>query len=47
MQFCMKEVQENGLMKDMEDRIHVNEKWFYLTKDAMKYYLASDEDVQN
>jgi hypothetical protein len=31
------------LFKDMEDEIHVDEKWFYLTRDNKRYYLLDDE----
>jgi hypothetical protein len=29
----------------MEDIVHVDEKWFYLSKDKMNFYLLSDEDI--
>ncbi|KAJ0017708.1 hypothetical protein Pint_10049 [Pistacia integerrima] len=28
----------------MENIIHVDEKWFYMTKQSEKYYLLADED---
>ncbi|KAJ0034614.1 hypothetical protein Pint_26432 [Pistacia integerrima] len=28
----------------MENIIHVDEKWFYMTKQSEKYYLLPDED---
>lgn len=30
---------------DMYNIIHIDEKWFYLTKKSETYYLVSDEDV--
>ncbi|KAJ0391581.1 hypothetical protein ATCC90586_010674 [Pythium insidiosum] len=30
---------------DMMDRIHLDEKWFYLAKDKQRYYLAEHEDA--
>ena len=31
--------------KDMYDRVHVDEKWFYLVKEGATCYLARDEEV--
>ena len=31
--------------RDMYDEIHLDEKWFFLTKDGMTYILADDEEV--
>jgi hypothetical protein len=51
--FAMSEIHEtrhgqvsvDGLKyKDMLDRIHVDEKWFYITRDKQGYYLAIDEE---
>ena len=42
---CCAQVSVDGLCyKNMLDRIHVDEKWFYITKDAQGYYLAIDEE---
>ena len=30
--------------KDMYDRVHIDEKWFFLCKDRAKYILVSDEE---
>ena len=30
--------------KDMEDEIHIDEKWFYLTRDNENYILVDDEE---
>ena len=35
---------ENPYFKDMLEYIHVDEKWFYLTKLSSKYYLVPGED---
>nr|GME01584.1 Transposase, Tc1-like protein [Ipomoea batatas]GME17943.1 Transposase, Tc1-like protein [Ipomoea batatas]GME18569.1 Transposase, Tc1-like protein [Ipomoea batatas] len=29
---------------DMYDRVHIDEKWFFLSKSSQKYYLLPDED---
>ena len=29
--------------KNMEDLIHINEKWFYLTKDGQHFIMVADE----
>jgi hypothetical protein len=51
--FAMEEIDEtrhdqvsvDGLnYKNMLDRIHVDEKWFYITRDAQGFYLAIDEE---
>ena len=41
------EVTANGeyFFKDMYDRVHVDEKWFFLVHDGATVYLAPDEDV--
>lgn len=35
---------DNKTYQDMYDRVHVDEKWFYLTKDKRCYILAIDEE---
>jgi hypothetical protein len=41
---CLDEVDQSTMQfVDMYDRIHIDEKWFFLTKDAQRYYLAHDE----
>ena len=30
--------------KNMEDLIHIDEKWFYLTKDGQRFIIAADEE---
>lgn len=45
LRFCLGKLQPNGLIfKEMFDVIHVDEKWFYFTKEKRKIYLAADED---
>ncbi len=42
-EFVLDEVEENGFFGDMYDRVHVDEKWFYLTTDGKRYYLSREE----
>ena len=44
LQFSLKFVRPNGLFHDMYDYVHIDEKWFYITKVKKKYYLLSDEE---
>ena len=41
--FCLDERGEHGLYKEMFDRIHIDEKWFYVTDITMRCYLAKGE----
>ena len=41
--FCLEHRGLNGLYKDMFDRVHIDEKWFYLTRLNERYYLTEDE----
>ena len=34
----------NPQFMDMENTIHIDEKWFYLTKKSETYYLLPDEE---
>lgn len=46
MRFCLSHIQENRPtlpFKDMNDIIHVDEKWFFLTKVKRTYYLTPQE----
>ena len=45
--FCLSEGGPNGLYTDMEDRIHIDEKWFYLTKVTTGYYAVEGEENEN
>ena len=42
-EFCRGEIRENGLFKDMLDRVHVDEKWFYCDLVTKRVFLADDE----
>jgi hypothetical protein len=42
--FCLEERAHNGLFKEMYDRIHVDEKFFHLTKEVQRYILAEGEE---
>lgn len=35
--------QDNGQFSEMNDMVHVDEKWFYLVKDRKRYYHLNDE----
>jgi hypothetical protein len=42
--FCKSNINtERGMFHDMLDVIYVDEKWFYMTKNARRYYLGPDE----
>lgn len=42
--FCLDEINESTMdYKDMYDRIHIDEKWFYMCRDKQSYILANDE----
>ena len=43
LEFCLNERGDNGMYNDMFDRVHVDEKWFYLTRVTERYHLAEDE----
>ncbi len=48
LRFCLCMVEKNSFMHnpmfiDMFDFVHIDEKWFYLTKGSEKYYLLPDE----
>ncbi|XP_026428378.1 uncharacterized protein LOC113324270 [Papaver somniferum] len=47
--FCLKMIdkgmdQSSNSFIDMLDRIHIDEKWFYITRRAQKYYLHAEEE---
>ena len=45
LKFCLKHAQmESKMFNKMIDVIHVDEKWFYMTKNMRKYYLAPDKE---
>jgi hypothetical protein len=43
LEFCLNERADNGLFKDMYDHIHVDEKFFLLTKEVELYILTEGE----
>lgn len=50
LRFCLSMIEKDSLPRepkfiDMYNIIHIDEKWFYLTKKSETYYLVSDEDV--
>ena len=46
MELALSFVDKNNTSKfeNMEDLIHINEKWFYLTKDGQRFIIAADEE---
>ena len=45
LEFCLKHVHmETKLFDKMMDVVHVDEKWFYMTQNTRRYYLAPNED---
>ena len=45
LEFCKSMLKDNGYFEDMLNRIHIDEKWFYITKVKRNYYLALDENT--
>ena len=44
-EFCLQEKRgEGNLYNDFYDRVHVDDKWFYLTRVYQRYYLVDGED---
>jgi hypothetical protein len=43
LEFCLNERGNNGMYNTMYDRVHLDEKWFFLTRVTERYYLADDE----
>ncbi len=43
LEFCLNERGPNGMYHTMYDRLHLDEKWFFLTRVTERYYLAGDE----
>ena len=41
--FALSHIRSNGLFEDMYDHVHIDEKWFYMTKFNCKYYLLPEE----
>ena len=46
MELALSFIDKNNTSKfeNMEDLIHINEKWFYLTKDGQHFIIAADEE---
>ena len=46
MELALSFIDKNNTSKfeDMEDLIHIDEKWFYLTKDGQHFIIAADEE---
>ena len=46
MELALSFVKTNNTSKfeNMEDLIHIDEKWFYLTKDGQRFIIAADEE---
>lgn len=40
--FVLKHIDHDGMMNNFEQYIHVDEKWFYMTKKNQRYYLLPD-----
>jgi hypothetical protein len=49
LKFCLAMLNENSLhspeptFKDMEDRVHIDEKWFVMTRERNTYYVHPKE----
>ena len=44
LKFCLSKISSSGLLHDFQDHIHIDEKWFNITKVKRSCYLAIDED---
>ena len=46
MELALSFMDKNNTSKfeNMEDLIHIDEKWFYLTKDGQRFIIAADEE---
>lgn len=44
-EFCLSKVLPDGKFMDFKDYIHIDEKWFYLTKCKRTYYVLLDEET--
>lgn len=43
LEYCLSFVEDNGQFKDMFNYIHIDEKWFYITKIKQNFYLLPEE----
>lgn len=44
LKFCLSHVKSNGFFDPMFNTIHIDEKWFYMTKVKSRFYLTVDEE---
>ncbi|MCL7028299.1 hypothetical protein MKW94_009849 [Papaver nudicaule] len=44
LEFCLEKIQENLVFEGMYNVIHIDEKWFYMTKTTENYYLHPEEE---
>ncbi|KAH7835464.1 hypothetical protein Vadar_026303 [Vaccinium darrowii] len=49
LQFCLSMIEQTSIatepiFKDMYNYVHIDEKWFYMTKESEKFYLLPQED---
>eukprot|EP00559_Dactyliosolen_fragilissimus_P006415 CAMPEP_0184857158 /NCGR_PEP_ID=MMETSP0580-20130426/2320_1 /TAXON_ID=1118495 /ORGANISM="Dactyliosolen fragilissimus" /LENGTH=508 /DNA_ID=CAMNT_0027352589 /DNA_START=6 /DNA_END=1532 /DNA_ORIENTATION=+ len=42
--YCKSFVRPDGMFHDMMDRVHIDEKWFYLATNKKNFYLLPDEN---
>lgn len=45
LRFCMSNVKPNKMFEEFYDRVHIDEKWFYLTQDKRNYYVLHNEEA--
>jgi hypothetical protein len=45
LRFCIGHVNPDGLFHDMMDKVHIDEKWFYITKTKRNYYVLDNEPL--
>lgn len=44
-EFCLSKIHPDGKFLDLFDHIHIDEKWFYMTRVKRNFYLCLDEEV--
>ena len=47
MEFVLDHIKSDGTFHDMYDTVHIDEKWFYMDKEKLKYYLLPREKPPN
>ena len=46
LEYCLNETDiENKTIKNKMDKIHIDEKWFYMSSESAKFYLVKGEDI--